>query len=514
MDNQVDLAFTQVVKRIEPLTRFDRTSLKQESDRVRVTTGKALWRFAPTISNNREEKPGRLPYHVTRVDASGKLDEVAQHTLGNAYDALPRRIQAWLQVNAATDRKLEPSVCFDGPQIFGYEYKCRDCLGDGWVRCGNCTNGYNDCSRCEKKGYVGCSNCRSIIWGSTGTEKCKGCGGSGKKNGIVCGSCNGRGKVTCRTCGGAKTLTCSKCRGAGTIPCSACGATGRLTCKPCQGTGHFHILRTVACVVHDHFRVNMSDAKSEVVEQLINRDLSDLRKLANVTQKQPMLQNNIVEREYQIECVITEIGLQVAGKKLELIGFGGRAEIFDFKRIVPSLLGGDLIMLDQAVAKTPLRLWGNPTELLTATKQFLDSEVNIRIDDQTLLRDGIIDRAYVERVKTLLPAALGRIIYTNLGLAFLVTVLLPTLLFLICHFTGIHEMIGSWVFVAPAAAAVTSWVLLERRMRNRLRMMLNDRSGHKVDVPLRKYLILWKARAVVLALTGILLLTAALLSLP
>jgi hypothetical protein len=257
----------------------------------------------------------------------------------------------------------------------------------------------------------------------------------------------------------------------------------------------------VACTVHDHFRVDLKDAKSEVVGQLVKRDLVGLRRLASVTQTPPTAQVNVVEREYQFECVVTEIGLHVAEKKLELIGFGGKAQIFDFKGIVPALLAADLTMLKQAVAKTPLRLWGTPTELLKATSQFLDSPVNIRIDDPELLTDGVVDHAYVQWVKALLPAALGKITSANLGLAFLLTPLTTAAVFLLCHFAGAREVSGNWMFIAPALAAVMVWVLLERRTHQHLRTILNDRSGKKVDAPLRKYYILWKARGLALLST-------------
>lgn len=514
VNNQVELAFGRVVKRIEPLTRFDRSSLRQESECVRVATGKAFWRFYPSISDSREEHTDRLPYHAERVDSAEKLDEIAQRTLRAAQQALPRRIEAWLQANYATDRKLEPSNCFDGPEVFGHEYKCRDCLGDGWVKCGGCQSGYNDCPPCGNKGYVDCSHCSGLIFGSSGKERCKGCGGSGKRDGHACPTCNGRGKVVCHVCRGAKTVTCGKCKGAGRLAHSPCNATGRLTCRPCRGTGHFHVLRTVACAVREHFSVDLRDAKSEVVEQLVRRDLAALRTLASVTQKPPTVRDDVVEREYQVECIITEIGLQVAGRKLELLGFGGKAEIFDFKKIVPIILNADLFTLEQAVAKTPLRLWGDPAELVKATSQFLDSEVNVRIDDPALLKDGTVDRAYVGRVKTVVPAALRRVAAAHLGLAFLVTALAPTILFLTCHFAGVPEMIGGWVFAPPAVAAVTSWELLERRTRSRLRTILNDAAGKKVPPLLRKYYILWSARGGALAATATLLAVAAALTLP
>jgi hypothetical protein len=516
VNNQIELAVGQIINRIEPLTRYGKDSLHTLSEGVRVTTGRAFWRFSPVISNDREEHTNRLPYHATRVDSSEKLDEVGQRTLQYAYQALPSRIQSWLRTNAGTDRKLEVSHCFDGPRTFGYEYKCSSCLGDGSVRCGRCKNasGYNDCERCSNKGHVDCPKCHSILWGCTGKEKCRGCGGSGKRDGRGCPSCNGKGKVRCGTCLGAKTITCTRCKGAGRLACSSCGATGRVACHPCKQTGYFHVLRTVTCSVPEHFRVDLKDPKSEVVRQLVGRDLESLRKLASVTQRPPTVRDNVVEREYEIECIITEIELQVAGKNLEVIGFGGQAQIFDFKNVVPLLLEADLSALARAVANTRLRLWGSPAELITTTSQFIDSEVNLKIDDSTLLRDKIIDTEYLKRVKTLLPTALGRILSANLGPAFLVTTLSLTATFLICHFMGVREMVGNWVFVAPASAAVPPWMLLERRARHRLRALLGDPKGDKVNGQLHNYYLLWKARALALALTLTLLAVAALLPLP
>lgn len=53
-------------------------------------------------------------------------------------------------------------------------------------------------------------------------------------------------------------------------------------------------------------------------------------------------------------------------------------------------------------------------------------------------RGGIIDTACLERVKTLLPKALGRLLSSNLGPAFLVTTLSAAAAFLLCHFMGLR----------------------------------------------------------------------------
>lgn len=516
MDEQFTLASTQVIKLIEPLTRFDRASLKLEPNRVRTVTGKACWRFTPYISNEREEHTDRLPYFTTRVDSSEKLEEVAQQTCRAANDALPQRIQAWLRTNERTDRELEPSDCFDGPQIFGYEYKCHLCDGNGWVKCPDCSNGYNDCGNC-KKGKIDCSRCYSIIWGSTGEEDCKQCGAKGNKDGRICPNCNGRKKVKCQKCGGAKTVTCPKCDGTSKIPCPTCKTTTRVDCLHCNKTGYFHVLRTIACTVTPYWGVDLKDEKPEVVRQLVNRDLNGLRTLANVTQIPPTVQGHIVEREYNIECIITELMVLVAEQKIELVGYGVKAEIFDYKGIASIILDADLKTLEQMVDQTPLRMWGHPSKLFTATKEFLQSEVNIEIDNPRWIQQNFVTRDYVKQVKTYLPVALQKLFTANIGLAFLIAVLSPTVLFFIGHFTGIREMIGNWVFVPSVVAAVIFWILLERRTRNQLKTKFNDNSdeklGEKADGLFAKYHILWKARGLALALTLILLVIAAMLPL-
>ena len=505
MSNQLELAFNQIVNQVEPLTRFDKTIFKQESGFVRSAAGKAFWRYSPAISNNREERTGRLPYHATRVAGSAELEDTARKTLESAYEALPRRIQSWLRVNECTDRRLEASDCFEGPKTFGYDYKCPDCGGDGWLKCSNCTDGYNPCAKCDKKGHFDCSNCRNF-WGnsSTGEVKCNYCGGKGKQSGQKCQHCRG-GKITCSKCNGHKIIECRPCSGKGYIRCKTCEGKGRVACLRCDETGYLQVLRTISCAVRDHFGVDLKDSKQEVVTQLTGRGLSELRMLANVTQRPPAVRDNVVEREYDVECVITEIVVQAAGTKLDMIGFGGKAQIFDFNKIVPIILDADLLKLDEAVAKTPYRLWGTPAELIAATSLFLDSEVNIRIDDEALLRDGTVDGNYVSCVKTLIPAALGRIISAKLWLPLLVTALVPVTIYLISYFTGLRDEAGNWLLLPPLIAAVASWALLERRMCEHLRSVLNDDSGRKVDPSLDKYYLLWKARGLTLTLTVILL---------
>ena len=503
MTAESQLALDQVVRRIEPLTRFSRESLILESENVRATTGKATWTFRIDISNDKESGKGRLPSRATALDSDQKLDETAQQTQKAAYNELPKRIQTWLSTNAQTDKELDSGACFNGPRFYGYEQRCSNCAGEGWLPCPNslCRGGKVTCPTCDGKGNYDCPKCKGLIvgsllgLGSSGKITCKGCGGSRKKNGNTCPTCNGQGKVTCPKCGGAKKLRCGKCAGQGTLVCSACNGAGRVPCLICDKTGFLHSVRTIACTVTPNWRVVLKDPRSEVVRELSKRSLSELRSLASVTQLPPKTEGYYVEREYDFECIITEIGVKASGSTLAIVGYGGKARIFDFKRIATILLADDLTSLQQAVADTRTRLWGKPARLLTATRQFLQSEVNVDIDNPTFLQEKIIDANYIQQVKQSLPKALQKLFASQIGLAFLVTAIAPALIFVVSHFTGLHGQIGNWAFVAPAVAAILSWVLLEMRSRTRMASMFQDANEEYVDGLLKKYRILWKARA-------------------
>jgi hypothetical protein len=518
VEKQVALALDQIIRKIEPITRFNKDSFKSESDQVRVSTGKASWRFSPNIFIKSEEHTDRLPARATKTDNLEKLNEAAQHALKLAKEALPRRIEEWLRLNERTDRTLEPANCFDGPKSFGYEYECKNCEARGWVPCDNygCHNGFVTCPEC-KNGQKPCRICNG-----KGELKCNGCNGNGKdSSGNVCRPCNGKKTVPC-----AEKERCDRCNGTGNISCPRCHGTSRTDCPRCKGKRYLHTLRIVECTVRDHnFNIDPKSIepkgeKSEVVQQLRSRNLVKLRELASVTQMLPTVQNNDVVREYKSECIITEVRLQVAEKKLEIIGFGDKANIFDYKFIGSVLLDADLDTLKQAVANTPFRLWGNPVELLDATRQFLESEVNIAIDNPDWIQDKIVTATYLEQVKTFLPTALEKLYFANIGLALLITSLVPIAVFLVCHFAGIRELIGVWMYIGSAILAATTWILLERSSRKHLEIAFDEKLAEdkklaeKLYGLLQTHRVLWKPRGLALALIIIILVVAAILPLP
>ncbi len=506
MDKHFDFVFDQIVGMVEPLTRFDKTSLKKVPRRVRAATGKAFWKFTPHISNTPREETGRLPHHAKRTDSPEKLNETAQQTQRDAEAALPARVQAWLRINERTDRTLQPADCFDGPVTYGYERICPTCLGNCRLPCDVCRGArFVECSESKCNGGQKPCGCDS------GKIRCPQCGGKGKDaSGKSCPK-----KIVCPRCGGSSTVNCENCKGAGTVPCRNCGATGSVECHKCKGRGYLHTLRTVESSVRADWRVDLKDEKREVVQQLSGRSLEKLRELASVTQAPPALTNTVVEREYAVECAITELGVEAAGETVEFTGFGGKAVLFDYKGIASILLEADLEALEGAVAGTPIRLWGDPAELLKATRQFVESEINRDIDNHEWLKDKIITADYADRAKTFLPRALQNLYYAKIGLAALVTFLVPIVTFLVTYFTGAQVKAGVWAYIVPTIlAAAAAWILLERKASESLAAGFGPELAERVRAMLKRHDVFLRPRIAAAAWVVVLLIVGSILPLP
>jgi hypothetical protein len=510
MKTLVELAFDQVVALTEANTRYGKNALSQGDGHERVTAGTAFWRYNPSFTVAREERPGVLPSYNTSADSVPALEAAVGRARQAALDELPKRIQTWLRLNAATDRKLQPSDCFDGPKTFGHEFNCPPCQGRGRVECGTChTRRLIECGGCGGKGQVNCSKCHA-----RGDIKCGGCGGKGKMpSGAKCPTCNGRKRLVCPVCNGNKLVGCKKCGTTGKVNCPTCGATGWLTCENCRGTGRRHTLRVLACEVGDEFSVVLKDEKPEVTGHLRSLDLVSLRTLAAVGQTAPVVDGNVVRREYEFECRITEIKLKAADRALELIGYGPRAQIFDFKSVVTVLLEADLKTLKQAVANTPFRPWGSYPALLEATKLSLASKANVERNPANLIKLKLVTPAFVREVQDALGEASERLLFARTGLALLVTVLLPAASLAASIFGGLRAEIGELVFAGPVVVGAAAWALLEHDARRRLMEPFNATAATRMEVILKARYALWKLRGLAFAASVILLGLAAFLSL-
>lgn len=511
MDTRIALAKKKINEEVKRYTRFGEEAVQDNASLVRIIKGNSAWRFSTRISNDRtSETKGNLPYRATVVSGSQELDKLAGQAEKRIYDEMPVRLETWLRANERNDRMLSETDCFGGTKTFGYEYECSTCHAEGKETCPDCNGrGINDCSGCGRKGHLPCTKCVGGFFTSkpTGKIDCRACRGKGKKDGQSCPACHGSGKVVCSSCFGNLTVKHKACDGRGILDCKRCRTTGKIVCRKCDGSRYFHVLRTVDCKVSSNWAVTLRDGKQEIVQELTGRDLTKLRLLAHVTQQQPIIEHNGITRKYDFECKITEVVINVAGEKKEIIGYSDRVEIFDYKNIIPALLREDSAALTKAVATTPLRLWGQPRDLVNKTKLFFKSPVNINIDNPSYLQKRLIDKKYVERVKSNVSAALNRIVAADIGVAFIVTAGLPVGLFLISYLAGLWEIIGPGVAVAPILSAVVSWTVLERKVYHRLSETFKEIGQKNLDSLLAKYYVLWKFRGAAFLMTLVLLTT-------
>jgi hypothetical protein len=224
-----------------------------------------------------------------------------------------------------------------------------------------------------------------------------------------------------------------------------------------------------------------------------------LREIADVTQLTPVAAADSLVREYHIQCVITEMSVDVSASKIKVIGYGTKGKIFDFKNVVSVLLQDDLSALERGVGEFPLRPWGQRNRLFAVTRQFLESEVNINIDNPKYLKEHIVDRNYIDRAKINIQASLKNLLAADCGLALLLGIFAPALIVFIGSLAGLVEMVGGWIFFIALIAGGVSWSLLERRAVNRISLELHKGKPGKITALLGKYYILWKFRGVALA---------------
>jgi len=127
------------------------------------------------------------------------------------------------------------------------------------TECGNCDDGFIDCSDCDGTGNVDCGYCdgdgevECDRCSGEGTEECRYCDGTGKETEteeddegdeveveVDCTVCGGDGTEDCRDCGGQGNFECSECGGKGRETCGTCDGGGNEICNWCDGSGEGH----------------------------------------------------------------------------------------------------------------------------------------------------------------------------------------------------------------------------------------------------------------------------------
>jgi hypothetical protein len=161
----------QVVAAIEPVTRFDRSSLVVHPGRVfeidALATACATVRF-DTVSR---EHPGEAPREAKRFGSHSDMEDASEFALETAHAQLRERLTEWLR-SIREERPPSPAECYHGPTVFAHTFQCAECAGKGRTTCSACSGG--------------------------GRIRCHYCGGAGS---VTCNNCHG-GYVACLTCGG------------------------------------------------------------------------------------------------------------------------------------------------------------------------------------------------------------------------------------------------------------------------------------------------------------------------
>jgi hypothetical protein len=396
MPSTSSLILDQVVALIEPLTRFDRSSvqLRDESEQTLSCTG--IWASSIAISSSVSDGTGKLPSGVRDAGSQSAMERAIEETVAAERSHVAGRIQSWCDRQAqslpADHKPLASADCISGITRIGYAWKCSSCGGDGKTTCSQCSgNGKVTCSYCHGTGRTKCIQCQG-----KGKTTCSHCGGRGNVSRQVekrgynsvtqqsfpiyetvwerCTACQS-GEITCVACHGG-TVSCS-CNGSGTVTCNSCHGAGEQTCKSCKGTGTLHRIAETACDVRNIFAIHSGDFNDEDERTAASWNFQTFCQLASVTSKTPAITSSELCRTYPATLSLTRARIACAGQDLLLSGYGPTAKLFDFKGIVGHLLAQDLEQLRSTLALP----WGflpfrNQAALRTALAAMLQSELN------------------------------------------------------------------------------------------------------------------------------------------
>lgn len=492
MGSPARLILSQAIDLIEPLTRFDRSSVTLRDEAVRTIACTGVWTSSVSYSSNVSDGKGELPPGILNAGSQADMEREIQRLISHEQSLLAERMETWcndqIAMKPAGHEPLALKNCFSGTQKVGYHWQCSTCSGKGNTTCtfcnGNrlvtCTNchgaGWNRCNSCQGEGQLTCTYCkgqRGIYRQVEHDVFNPATNQNSKRYENVwehCMQCQG-GKVPCHTCSSSGKMYCVLCSRTGKINCNPCLGRGYVTCKRCDGKGALHRIAVTSCKIANTFNLRTDDADSEVKQTTAAWDFPTFTALAAVSSFSPQLSSASLSRTYPATLLVTQVKIQCANQDFVLLGYGDPARVFDFKGIVAHLLSGDLQNLQSALAQpgafVPFR---NQSVLSSALSVMLQSEVNQQLCDaqqrQSLVANGIVTQSHADTTASNLRKAIGRL-YSGPALAGLATLSLVVLLTLTLLYR-LHYMIPQnrptavIVFLAVLAIAAVAAELLAR----------------------------------------------------
>lgn len=425
---------------LEPVTRFDRNDITQDAPDLRIAvdlTVTLVQKVAFDVVWS--AGPRHLPKDITLLGNGTRLKVELNTQLNLARAGCDDALRAWVsQDPTAYRRVLPPDAAFrHTPGRYGIEFTCQNCYGKCQVECDGCAGvGKTTCHGCHGAGTVHCHQC-----GGTSRITCTGCFGSGHyteqvseqrwdgvSNSFVtdykpvnrpCLSCSGSGSTHCVSCTFGQAQ-CPTCAGKRTVTCKGCAGAGCFDCAPCQATGIQHEWAAVTATVGvaEELTFGLVDAPLQTIirERIAPGALPDY---GSYLEAHHVVDKMALGSRYELRIDALYARLHAAARQVAVYAIGPKAQVLDFVNIAGHLLEDDLVTLERAAE--PVSMWARPKDsaLLFALKQFVDSELNLLIAEQSGAQRAataveanfrsMVDAAYVVRATVALRNGFNRL---------------------------------------------------------------------------------------------------------
>jgi len=136
---------------------------------------------------------------------------------------------------------------------------------------------------------------------------------------------------------------------------------------------------SLTCDVRSAYAAVVGSADADVIRRLSTDVVSPLRPFARVTELQPVIGVDFVERRYAITALFTELHVTAGDRSIRLLGLGPNGNINDFGNLAGELLKADLESLRGVSLAHPVVSIGPSATLCGAMNVFVQSEVHVTV---------------------------------------------------------------------------------------------------------------------------------------
>ena len=487
---------------IEPLTRFNRSSLSMTESRHETVPVMVRQVFRAAFETKASDGNGPLPAGVREVADASALRRDSDAQLAAARIALPRRLSAWAEAHGE-DMSARPTAetCFGETSPLGHVESCNACNATGRITCTLCHGdkqvaceacggrGAKDCDTCSKAGTITCKTCRGV---GTITERRQ-----RKKwdeaadahyvehyqETLPCPACHKLGVVKCPKCAGVGELTCRTCDGRKTVPCAQCKGVGSTRCETCDGHGKRHHIVQLACSITETLELAPRSGDPEIAEALKARGgVDDILAISTSHHSTAEAGGATITRDTIAMAPVTSVMVTMGDKRAMIHAFGERQEIPDYRNIAGLMMSDDIAELEAANAETQLLPPEAPDRLYGALSTALASEANVEMVTAGAQRSaaetarnyrGVMTADYVARAGEAIRKGVSRAYWAGIVRGPALVLFLPVLfapLDLFLRNSGAGARVGVLLTLMAAtfggAAAGHYWVIrqLQRRL--------------------------------------------------